>query len=136
VILLALYLKVHNKIENEISDSLVVLIHGLGAPNTTWISNEISWIDLLLNDTNLTSIDVANVTYDTAHLSLGILQAMGIKSLKLSFFNKISVSKGPFTTIETLSQELKRELNTNKVKEYKRIILVGHSMGGLIGIRY
>lgn len=133
---MALHPKIYRRNEGEISDTLIVLIHGLGAPDTTWTNGGFSWIDLLLTDVNIPNIDVAYITYDTAHLSSSILQVVGVKSLKVGFFKKISVNKGPFTSIKTLSQELKRELNTNRVKEYKRIILVGHSMGGLIGIRY
>lgn len=133
---MALDLKLHKNNEYENSENLIVLIHGLGAPDDTWVKNNIAWKDLFLTDSNLPSTDVAMVVYDTAHLATGILSAMGVKTLKLGRFRKFSIDKGPFTSVEILARELKRDINSNRIKAYKRVILVGHSMGGLIAIRY
>ncbi|AXR16908.1 alpha/beta fold hydrolase [Bacillus sp. E25] len=134
--MLALNLTLHKNSQYENSENLIVLIHGLGAPNDTWVKNNIAWKDLFLTDLNLPSTDVAMVVYDTAHLAAGILSTMGVKNLRLSMFRKFSVDKGPFTSVEILARELKREIDSNRIKAYKRVILVGHSMGGLIAIRY
>lgn len=133
---MALSLKIHKKNSVKTEKDLIVLIHGLGAPEITWVSQNTSWKDLLMSDPRFDNVDVGIVTYDTAHVALGILKTAGIKYINTGFLGKISVNKGPFTDIKTLAHELKRELNLEKSQKYKRIIIVGHSMGGLIGIRY
>lgn len=133
---MALTLTLYKKGKESVGKVLIVLVHGLGAAETTWVCGKKTWTDLLLNDPNLPDTDVAIVKYDTAHVAMGLLNAMGINSLKIGWFRRVSIGKGPFTDLKILSQELKRELNTNRSKEYEKIIIVGHSMGGLIGIRY
>jgi predicted esterase len=133
---MALTLSLHRGDKEKPGHTLVVFIHGLGAPETTWINGDKTWKDLILTDNNLQNVDVAIAKYDTAHVALGLLNELGIKNIKIGWFRNITVGKGPFTDIKILSQELKRELNTNRSKEYEKVIIVGHSMGGLIGIRY
>lgn len=132
---MALNLFLHKQSETP-SDNLIVLIHGLGAPDSTWTHGGVSWIDLFLSDNTISSLDVAEITYDTAHLANGLLSLMGIKKIKLGRFKSITVGKGPCTTIEILARELKREIDSKKIKQYKNVILIGHSMGGLVAIRY
>jgi predicted esterase len=132
---LALNLLLHTK-NNVHNENLVILIHGLGASESTWIQNGVSWIELLLTDERFNDQDVAEITYDTSHLANGLLALMGIKKLKLGWFNSFTVGKGPFTTIEILARELKREIDSKKIKQYKNVLLIGHSMGGLVAIRY
>ncbi|MEM5598112.1 hypothetical protein AAHB53_20400 [Niallia circulans] len=62
---------------------------------------------------------MAEITYDTFHLANGLLALMGIKKLKLGKFKSFSVGKGPFTTIETLARELKREIDSKKLSNIK-----------------
>jgi predicted esterase len=131
----ALNLLLHTKNEKH-SENLVILIHGLGASESTWIQNGVSWIELLLTDDKFNDQDVAEITYDTSHLANGLLALMGIKKLKLGWFKSFTVGKGPFTTIEILARELKREIDSKKIKQYKNVLLIGHSMGGLVAIRY
>jgi len=133
---MALKLFLYQKHKERAGQTLVVLIHGLGASDTTWIGGKTTWKDLLLSDPNLLNVDVAIIKYDTAHLAMGLLKSMGVNSVNIGFLRKVSIGKGPFTDLKILAQELKRELNTNKSKEYDKIIIVGHSMGGLIGVRY
>jgi predicted esterase len=132
---LALNLLLHTKYEIP-SENLVVLIHGLGASDSTWIQDGVSWIELLLTDDKFKDQDVAEITYDTSHLANGLLALMGIKKLKLGWFKSFTVGRGPFTNIEILARELKREIDSKKIKQYKNVLLVGHSMGGLVAIRY
>lgn len=132
---MALNLLLHTKNETH-SENLVILIHGLGASESTWIQNGVSWIELLLTDDKFNDQDVAEITYDTSHLANGLLTLMGIKKLKLGWFKSFTVGKGPFTTIEILARELKREIDSKKIKQYKNVLLIGHSMGGLVAIRY
>ncbi|WP_145948220.1 lipase/acyltransferase domain-containing protein [Paenibacillus sp. Y412MC10] len=133
---MALTLSLYRKHKSKVGKTLIVFIHGLGAPDTTWNEGNETWKDLVISDPNLFEIDVAVVKYDTAHIAMGLLNTMGINSVKVGFLRRISIGKGPFTDLKILAQELKRELNTNRSKEYEKIIIVGHSMGGLIGIRY
>lgn len=132
---MALNLTLHKK-GNVASENLIILIHGLGAPNTTWNNDEVSWVNLFLTDKGLPNVDVAMAIYDTAHLANGLLAMMGIKKLKVGKFKSFSIGKGTFTTLEILARELKREIDSQRIQKYKKVILVGHSMGGLIAIRY
>jgi predicted esterase len=132
---LALEVIFHQK-EKIPSENLIILIHGLGASETTWVHNNVSWIDLFLTDPSIDSIDIAEVRYDTSHLANGLLALMGVKKIKISPFKKITVGKGPHTNLEILARELKREIDSTRIKKYKNIVLIGHSMGGLIAIRY
>ncbi|WP_377520073.1 alpha/beta fold hydrolase [Priestia megaterium] len=118
------------------SDNLIVLVHGLGASDNTWVHDGVSWIDLFLEDDTFENLDVAEITYETSHLANGVLALMGIKKIKIGWFGSFTVGKGPFTTIEILARELKREIDSQKIKQYKNVILIGHSMGGLVAVRY
>lgn len=132
---MALQVTLHTQKE-VVNDNLVVLIHGLGAAESTWTYKGVSWIDLFLSDETFKSLDVAEITYDTSHLANGLLTSMGIKKIKLGRFKSFTVGKGPCTNIEILARELKREIDTKKIKQYKNVVLIGHSMGGLVAIRY
>ncbi|QSX24158.1 alpha/beta fold hydrolase [Priestia megaterium] len=132
---MALNLFLHRKNEKT-SDNLIVLVHGLGASDNTWVHDESSWIDLFLTDDTFKNLDVAEIIYDTSHLANGVLALMGIKKIKLGLFRSFTVGKGPFTNIEILARELKREIDSKRIKQYKNVILLGHSMGGLVAIRY
>lgn len=132
---MALNLFLHRQNEKP-SDNLIVLVHGLGASDNTWIHDGVSWIDLFLTDDTFENLDVAEITYDTSHLANGVLALMGIKKIKVGLFGRFTVGKGPFTNIEILARELKREIDSKRIKQYKNVILMGHSMGGLVAIRY
>lgn len=132
---MALNLFLHKQNETP-SDNIIFLIHGLGAPDSTWIHDGVSWIDLFLTDDTFKNLDVAEITYDTSHLANGLLASMGMKKIKLGRFKSFTVGKGPCTNIEILARELKREIDSKKIKQYKNVVLIGHSMGGLVAIRY
>lgn len=108
---------------------LAVLIHGLGAPET-WVE----WEPLLLQDAQLEGVDVALARYDTAHLVNGMLG--GVTGVLKLFKREVTVSRDNVTDIGTLAQELKRELDSREYRDYDQIVLIGHSMGGLVGIHY
>ena len=124
--------KIHPRNDGEKGKYLVVLIHGLGAPET-W---EGQWSSLLLSDPALPNLDVAVCKYDTAHVASGWLSTMGITQIKTGLFSRVSVGMGPFSDIQTLAHELRTFLQSNAACSYEHVIIVGHSMGGLIGIRY
>ncbi|RCW52061.1 ABC-three component system protein [Paenibacillus prosopidis] len=104
--------KPESETQNEI---LVVLIHGLSAPNT-FVEQGRDWKSQLLIDPNLKKrADIGVVNYDTRKLN--------------GIFSELK-------PIDEIAQELKSELELSEYNCYKRIIIVGHSMGGLVGIRY
>ncbi len=108
--------------------TLVVFIHGLGAP-ATWEE----WTDILRNDDKLKGMDIGIAKYETAHFCIPILP----KKIAFSFpiWGK-RVSLGSLLSIKDLAQSLKNELESDKISKYEKIILVGHSMGGLIAGYY
>ncbi|WP_160359680.1 NB-ARC domain-containing protein [Clostridium chromiireducens] len=128
--MLSLKIDIPKERQNKNNTILVVLIHGLGAPDTTWENNDTSWTKLLLGDSDLEMIDVGVVKYDTAHISSNTANVLN------KIQNVVTAGKGPFTSLEVLIRELKEELNSDKVKQYEKIMFVTHSMGGLIGMRY
>lgn len=116
--------------KNGNADSLIVLVHGLGAPKTFD-----GWSDKIQADSELRNVDVLVIKYDTAHVCLP-----GFGFIKKCFevpFLKKSIAFGPVTDIHTLARELARELEENNDRShYTKIVLVGHSMGGLIAMWY
>ena len=132
---MALNLLLHTKNKTP-NDNLVILIHGLGASESTWVHEGVSWINLFLTDKTFRNLDVGEISYDTSHLANGLLPLMGINKIKIGRFKSITVGKGPFTNIKILARELKREIDSKKIKQYKNVLLIGHSMGGLVAIRY
>ncbi|RLQ91336.1 alpha/beta fold hydrolase [Planomicrobium sp. Y74] len=132
---MALNLYLHSDNEKN-NDNLIILIHGLGASGSTWNQGETSWIELFLTDESCINSDVAEVTYNTSHLANGVLSQMGLKKIKLGLMKSITIGKGPFTTIKILAQELKREIDSKRIKRYRNVVILGHSMGGLVAVRY
>ncbi|WP_099331455.1 lipase family alpha/beta hydrolase [Priestia aryabhattai] len=111
---------------------LAVFIHGLGAPDT-WVSAALDWKTKILQDSLLEGIDVGIVTYDTAHLVSGIFKFSGQIQLGK---HKLTIDEGKFSNIADLAHELQREMGQRSLRPYKKIVLIGHSMGGLIGLHY
>ncbi|KEO83019.1 esterase/lipase family protein [Tumebacillus flagellatus] len=108
---------------------LAVLIHGLGAPET-WEP----WKELLLQDPHLRGVDVALARFDTAHLVNGLIG--GVTGVLRLFKRELKVSRENVTDIATLAAELKFELDSREYRDYDKVVLIGHSMGGLVGIHY
>ncbi|MFK3960812.1 esterase/lipase family protein [Pseudalkalibacillus hwajinpoensis] len=115
---MSLSLNIFNRSDEKENEVLTILIHGLSAP-FTFVDEGRNWKETMLLDGKLAGVDIGIVTYDTGKLAKGIF-----------------LLGDGFTSIEELAQELKSELELEDYNQYKKIILVGHSMGGLIGIRY
>ncbi|PWK13837.1 esterase/lipase family protein [Tumebacillus permanentifrigoris] len=121
-------LRLHRTQEKK-GRALAVLLHGLGAPET-WAE----WEPLLAQDPQLADVDVALARYDTAHLVNGLFG--GITGVLKLFKREVTLSREQVTDIATLALELKRELDSREYRHYDKIVLIGHSMGGLVGIHY
>ena len=130
-------LKVYKHDKETNGECLVILIHGLGAPDT-WVKTKSNWPETVNKDIEYKGIDFAVATFKTAHLSSydsGIIGKIVRMCVKLPIINrKVSINLGFFSQIVELARELKREIDLQN--QYDKIILVGHSMGGLIAIRY
>jgi pimeloyl-ACP methyl ester carboxylesterase len=112
---MALHINLYERENDSRKTTLTLLIHGLGAPYTFTGKN--NWKDTILTDQKLAGTDVGVVTYNTGKIAKGILGK-------------------DFSPIEELAQELKAELGLSEYQHYNDIVIVGHSMGGLVGIRY
>ncbi|MGO4344278.1 ABC-three component system protein [Paenibacillus sp. MCAF9] len=111
---------------------LVLLIHGLGAPET-WVKPGRDWAELIASDPDITDTDIGIVTYDTSKL---ISNIFGIEGEFDVLGQKISVSKKSPLSIDQLAIQLKAILDGYTYRKYEKIVIVGHSMGGLIGKRF
>lgn len=129
---MSLDIELSNKVESQIGRILVILIHGLGAPET-WVTQRCDWRNQLLTDPDLNEVDVGVVKYDTAHLISGLF---GITGTFRIMGKDINVQKRNVISIEELAKHLKTKLSTGRFKNYQKIIIAGHSMGGLVGMRY
>lgn len=116
--------------------NLLLLIHGLGAADHTWIFDETDWIRLLMEDPQLNVFDIALVRYDTAHLASNSLSSLGLREIPF-IKQKVTIEKkNKLTELDILVWELKREIDRVDIQSYENIYIIGHSMGGLIGLGY
>ena len=113
--------------------NLIILIHGFTGGKETWIkpTGKNSLLKLLLsNPTIKQNFDVAYFEYYTKFFS----SFPGLKqSLNLMF-----QAKKPFQanlTISQISNILKTEIE-NRASNYENLILIAHSMGGIISKNY
>lgn len=113
------------------SKNLIVFIHGFTGGEKTWIKDDQTkpFIDLFLND------DKVNSNFD-----IGIFQYY---TELIKFFPKTKAIIGLFTSKKTtvnlpineISHLLESQLRYS-YSEYENIVLIGHSMGGLVAKRY
>jgi hypothetical protein len=125
---MTLKLNLFTRQEHSENKSLIVLIHGLGAPNT-WIA----WKKRFLEDSQMMHIDIALAEYETGHICCP--WASSYKAVNLPFIEK-TLALGKLSNIKTLSHALKCELEQSKFSQYDKVVLIGHSMGGLIAAWY
>lgn len=112
----------------ENKDSLILFIHGLKGGSETWEYNsQVSFPKLLMAEADLENdFDIACFNYFTTFTSI-FGKAKGIFSWLLSSSKKIAKN----LPIQEISELLITEINVT-LSEYKQIIIVSHSMGGLI----
>ncbi|RDC48452.1 hypothetical protein DVA85_28850, partial [Acinetobacter sp. RIT592] len=122
------YIKKDNK------KSILIFIHGFTSSNETWInSSEKSFPEMLLKEEDIKdNFDMAYFNYFT----------------KLSDFHKTRFSKGVFRSIFKGTSNIKKNIGIKSLSDhlksaidiychdYENIILVAHSMGGLISKSY
>ncbi|MDQ6421935.1 hypothetical protein RB620_21125 [Paenibacillus sp. LHD-117] len=111
---------------------LLLFIHGLGAPRT-WVEPGRDWIQLVATDPDLEGIDTGLVTYDTSQVISGVFNIEGEIEI---LGHRLRVSKESPLSIEALALQLKAKLAGSIYRNYEKIVIAGHSMGGLIGKRF
>ncbi|MBH3169980.1 hypothetical protein I5R28_08650 [Serratia marcescens] len=112
----------------ENKDSLILFIHGLKGGGETWSYNEdVSFPKLLLAESDLENdFDIACFNYFTTFTSI-YGKAKGVFSWIFSSTKKIAKN----LPVQEISELLITEINVT-LSNYKQIIIVSHSMGGLI----
>lgn len=119
-------IKIYHKKRN--SKSIIVFIHGFKGGKDTWVKNDkcSPFIQNIINDKDIAQkVDVAVFSYHT-HLIKFFPKTRGI--LKKYIFKIKNLTN---TTIPELGKILASDLKYY-CQDYKDIILVSHSMGGLV----
>ncbi|WP_334180670.1 ABC-three component system protein [Pseudomonas nitroreducens] len=114
-------------VRREKSQNLVVFVHGLTGGMGTWAYDErVSFPSLLMEDPRIDGFDIACFNYFTTFTN--------IYGISKSFIGRMFGSLKSFRKnlpIEEIGELLKTEFSVNFSK-YKKIIIIAHSMGGLI----
>jgi pimeloyl-ACP methyl ester carboxylesterase len=120
-------------IKHEVNSgkSLIVLIHGFMGSEKTWVKADgtMPFISQLLEDKEVRdNFTIATFDY---HSNL-----MTFFPKVNAMWNYIAGKKNPFNLpIESIAQLLQSQL-TYRYDSYENIVLIGHSMGGLVAKRY
>lgn len=116
------------------NENLILMVHGFTGGSGTWVNeNELSFQELLLkNEAVKANFDIANFEYYTKFIALEKVQQA--KSLIKIFLKKTTATKKNLD-IKRLSDFMKSSIETY-CSEYKNIIIIAHSMGGLITKKY
>ncbi|MBC8755004.1 alpha/beta hydrolase [Kordia sp. YSTF-M3] len=116
-----------HKNENQ-TNNIIIFIHGFVGGETTWVKNgkEKSLIDMILEDRNI------DIGYDISLFTYYTKLSDFITRKGFSLFRKQRIVNNSIDEIaKLLSSEVKYFC-----KEYDNIILIGHSMGGLIAKKF
>ena len=114
-------------IRRDKKQGLVVFVHGLNGGMDTWAYNtQISFPSLLLADSRINDFDIACFNYFTTFTNI----YGKCKSFISKMFSSLKSSRKNLP-IEEIGELLKTEFSVNFSK-YKKIIIIAHSMGGLI----
>jgi len=114
-------------VRREKNQNLVVFVHGLTGGMGTWTFDEnVSFPTLMATDSRLDGFDIACFNYFTTFTNM-----YGVsKSFVARFFSSLKSFKKNLP-IDELGDLLKTEFSVNFSK-YKKVIIIAHSMGGLI----
>lgn len=117
-------------------EGLIVFIHGISGGNETWYNNKNFFKELLLEEEEIKKkYDCINYNYDSGYFyieSLGqIKNAIKTLALKLNIHSK---TKNNLTIVD-IAELLKTTIDY-KYENYSEIIIIAHSMGGLISKKY
>lgn len=117
--------------ETKSTKNLIVFIHGFIGDEKTWIKDDKTkpFIDLLLNDYKVSdNFDIGVFQYHSELLTI-------FPKTKL-FIGMLTSRKTPFNLpINEISRLLESQLRYS-YSRYQNIVLIGHSMGGLVAKRY
>lgn len=118
-------------IKKSNNKNIVLFIHGFTSNNDTWINSKgVSFPDMLLkNETIKESFDFAYVSYDTQLMNLYKTKA-GLSLLGRKVFGTNTVTKKSLSILQ-LSDYISTTISL-KCDKYENIIIVAHSMGGLV----
>lgn len=114
-------------VRRDKNQSLVVFVHGLTGGMGTWAYDEqVSFPSLLLADPRIDGFDIACFNYFTTFTNIYGTS----KSIMSRLFGSLKSFRKNLP-IEEIGELLKTEFSVNFTK-YKKIIIIAHSMGGLI----
>jgi pimeloyl-ACP methyl ester carboxylesterase len=113
------------------SKNIVLFIHGFTSNNDTWVNSKgISFPNMLLeNDTIRDNFNFAYVSYDTQLIGFYKTKAT-LSFLSRHMFGTNTVAKKSLDILQ-LSDYISTTISLN-CEEYNNIIIVAHSMGGLV----
>ncbi|MGL5021710.1 MAG: ABC-three component system protein [Cetobacterium sp.] len=117
-------------------EGLIIFIHGISGDDKTWYNQEKFFKELLLEEDEIEKkYDSVHYNYDSGYFyieSLGqIKNALKTLALKLNIHSKTKNN----LTINDIAELLKSEIDY-KYGSYSEIIIIAHSMGGLISKKY
>jgi hypothetical protein len=119
---------IHNTLDKK---NLIIFIHGFIGSEETWKKNDgsMSLIDFLIKDTEIfNNFNIALFEYHT--------ELLNVFPKSKALYNFLSKNKNPINLpINELSKLLESRIQYT-CADYKNIILIGHSMGGLVAKRF
>ncbi len=118
------------------SETLILFVHGFSGSDESWQnSTGVSFPKLLLKNKDIkSSFDVAYFSYYTTKLNITSHMKNWQKAVK-SLFSKYQSTQKRNISIEEIAQQLKTEIQY-QLSSYDNIIIVAHSMGGLVAKSY
>lgn len=121
-----------NKNNNK---NIVLFIHGFTSNNDTWVNSKgVSFPNMLIeNEVIKNNFDFAYVSYDTKLVNFYKTKA-SISLLRRTVFGTNTVAKKSLDILQ-LSNYVSTTISL-KCSEYENIIIVAHSMGGLVSKGY
>lgn len=122
-------------IQKNNNNNIVLFIHGFTSNNDTWVNTKgVSFPNMLLkNEVIKENFDFAYVSYDTELVQFYKTKA-GISFLGRTVFGTNTVAKKSLNILQ-LSDYISTTISL-KCSDYENIIIVAHSMGGLVSKGY